>query len=357
MAKQTPLHEPARAAGAAFIEEAGWSVPAHFGSFAAEYESARRDAVLFDRSHHGKIEAAGNDAAVFLHNLSTNDVKSLTPGGGCEAFFCSATAKVLSYAHIYREPPQGKRETLWLDLTPGLDEKTFKHLDRYLISEDVTLTDHTEALAQMHLTGPRAAAVLSAALGEDPGAWVFLAFQTLTGGVTVRCTDWLDLPGYDLLCPAQEAASLWQKLLAAGAHPAGSEAWEVLRVEAGTPLYGVDIDDNTFAPEVGRTALAISYNKGCYLGQEPIVMARDRGVVQRSLVGLIVGDEPAPPGSLLFRDGKEVGRTTSSVRSPKLGCAVGLAYVRRRSQSEGTELELESAGSRRTVRVAKLPLA
>jgi folate-binding protein YgfZ len=164
------------------------------------------------------------------------------------------------------------------------------------------------------------------------------------------------MPGYDLLCPGAEAAGLWRKLVSSGARPAGREAWEVLRIEAGTPVYGADIDETTFAPEVGRIERTISYDKGCYLGQEPIVMARDRGVVQRGLVGLVVGDEPVPAGSQLYREFKEVGRTTSSVRSPRLGVAVALAYVRRGAQKPGTELEMESAAGRRTVRVIKLPM-
>jgi folate-binding protein YgfZ len=353
MAKSTPLHE--QHTGATFSEEAGWLVPSHFGDPAGEYETARSGAVVFDRSHHGKIEAAGNDALVFLHNLSTNSVKALAPGSGCETFFCTPTARVVSHGYIYRLLPTGKRETLWLDLSPGLDEKTLRHLDRYIIGEDVTLFDRTQALAQVHLAGPDAPRVLSAVLGEEPGAWTRCAFRTLDSRLTVRCTDPLGMPGYDLLCSAEQGALLWQELVSNGARPAGRDAWEILRVEAGTPVYGVDMDENTFAPEVSRTERAISYEKGCYLGQEPIVMARDRGVVQRGLVGLIVGDEPASPGSLLYRDGKEVGRTTSSVRSPRLG-AVALAYVRRGAQTPGTELEMAGAGANRKVRVAKLPM-
>ena len=171
VANRTPLHPLTTEAGAVFIDEAGWLVPAQFGDALAEYEAARSGAVVFDRSHHGKIEALGKDAAVFLHNLSTNDIKTLPPGSGCEAFFCTTTAKVASYAHVYRLPLEGKRERLWLDLTPGLAEKTYRHLDRYLISEDVTLTDHTAALAQVHLAGPGAAGVLAAALPDAEGAW------------------------------------------------------------------------------------------------------------------------------------------------------------------------------------------
>jgi glycine cleavage system aminomethyltransferase T len=240
MSKETPLH--AQHGSAAFTEEAGWVVPGHFGDPAGEYATVRTGAVVFDRSHHGKIEAIGNDALVFLHNLSTNNVKALSPGTGCEAFFCTPTAKVVSHGYIYRLPPAGKRETLWLDVAPGLDEKTFRHLDRYIIGEDVTLTDRTPALAQVHLAGPDAARVLSAALGEEPGAWVRGAFHTLPSGITLRCTDPLGLPGYDLLCPAEQGGALWQKLVGNGARPAGRAAWEILRIEAGTPVYGMDMD-------------------------------------------------------------------------------------------------------------------
>jgi tRNA-modifying protein YgfZ len=300
------------------------------------YDAARSSCALFDVSTRGKIEVAGTEAAVFLHNLATNDIKTLAPNHGCETFFCTATAKVVAHCWVWRLPPEGKRDTFWLDLDPGLAEKTYQHLDRHLISEDVTLTDRTRELAQFHVAGPRLDDVLG-----------------VRDSLTVRRTEPLGLPGIDVLCSAEEAGSLRQKLLSAGAAPGDAATFDVLRVEAGTPLYGADMDETTFVAEVGRTKQAISYNKGCYLGQEPIVMARDRGVVQRTLVGLRL-DEVAPPGSTLHRDGKEVGRTTSCVRSPRLG-PIALAYVKRGNQAPGTALEVEANGQRRPATVAALP--
>src|SRR5207244_9526745 len=143
----------------------------------------------------------------------------------------------------------------------------------------------------------------------------------------------------DIVCLRSLAANVWGLLLRAGAKPAGLQAYESLRVEAGTPVYGVDMDETRFIVEVGRTAQAISYNKGCYLGQEPVVMARDRGQVQRTLLGLkLAGEEPVPPGSKLFRDGKEVGVTASSVVSPGLGRPIAMAYVKRGNQEPGTNV-------------------
>jgi folate-binding protein YgfZ len=178
------------------------------------------------------------------------------------------------------------------------------------------------------------------------------------GTVQFRRRDRLGVPGIDVVCLPDEAASLWQSWVAAGARPAGLEAYEVLRVEAGTPVYGKDIDESNLAPEVGRTARAISYTKGCYLGQEPIVRVRDLGHVNRVLTGLKVsGALPLPPGSKLGRDGKEVGHVTSSVLSPGLGSVIALAYVRRGHSEPGTALEVEAAGAHRQAGVTSLPFS
>ena len=182
--------------------------------------------------------------------------------------------------------------------------------------------------------------------------------------------DLLGLPGFDLFCPtavlseavwerltpagATWAEVLWNRLAEAGATPAGREAFEMLRVEAGTPAFGPEIDENTFVPEVGRARQAISYTKGCYLGQEPIVMARDRGQVNRTLLGLKLTGGPAPHGSLVYRDDKEVGRVTSCVQSPRFG-TIALAYIRRGSQEPGTAVEVEAEGARRPAVVSALP--
>jgi len=311
-------------------------------------DAIRTSCVFFDRGDRGKIEADGSEAAVFLHNLSTNDIKGLAPGTGCEAFFCTATAKLLAHGWIWREPPEGKRDRFWLDLAPGLGEKMYGHLDRYLISEDVTLTDQTTLMGQLHLVGPRAAEVLRAAGFHPPQPWSRANFRG-----AIRCTDPLGMPGYDLLFPAGEAAVVREGLLAAGAIAGDPATWDILRLEAGLPQSGIDMDETTFAPEVNRTAQAISYHKGCYLGQEPIVMARDRGVVQRFLVGLRSSNLPAR-GNLLFRNGKEIRRVTSSVVSPGLG-PIALGYVRRGNEAPGTVVELEQDGVRLPATVQALP--
>jgi folate-binding protein YgfZ len=360
MPEHTPLHDATTKAGASRVEDAGWLVPAHFGDAAGEYAQARSGCVVFDQSHRGKVELTGGEAASFLHNLCTNDIKDLPLGGGCEFFLTTNKAKVVAHGFAYHVRLGDGRPALWLDLEPGTAEKVIQHLDRYVISEQVEFADRTREFAQMHLAGPNAIAVLERALMDEIPPLAELQHMERTFGADVTChvrrRDPLGMPGFDVVCLRARGEAVWQLLVRAGANPAGKEAFEVLRVEAGTPVWGGDIDENTFAPEVGRTAQAISYGKGCYLGQEPIVMARDRGQVNRALLGVKLPAGVVPRGSLLFREGKEVGRVMTSVVSPRLATAIGLAYVRRGSQEPGTMLEVEANTARRTAEVLKLPI-
>jgi folate-binding protein YgfZ len=382
MAERTPLYVATAKARAVFTEEAGWFVPARYGKTIAEYQEARRHAVVVDVSHRGKVELTGADAGRFLHNLCTNDVADLPLGAGREAFLTNAQARVVGQALIYHVLQEGK-EVWWLDMAPGTADKVVKHLDHYLISEQVVMADRTGGYAQLHVTGPEAAALLEQVVRADVKGLaelqdVELTFRPApppedpsdpesqrtamirfpaTAAAQIRRHDPLGQPGYDVVCPRSRAETVWQYLLAAGIRPVGLEAYHMLRVEAGTPLYGVDIDESNLGPEVGRTRQAISYTKGCYLGQEPIVRIRDLGHINRTLLGVkIAADEPVPRGAKLFHGGKEVGQVTSSVVSPRLGTVLALAYVRRGSDVPGTALEVEVGGDRRGATVVTLPL-
>jgi len=253
-----------------------------------DYSAALAAAAIFDTSAAGKLILAGPDAPMFLGNLSTNDIKNLPLGGGCEAYFCDARAKVQFAAWIDHVLLMNEH-ALWVETTAGRNDALAKYLDRYLISERVEISDRTTDFLQFHLAGPGAKAALDAVDGTP-------------------------------------------------------ETFETLRIEAGTPLFGPDIDESRFVMEVGRATRAVSYSKGCYLGQEPIVMARDRaGHVNRAFLGLKALDgAPPAPGTKLFRDGQEVGVVTSSCHSPRLGIPVALGYLRWKHQDPGLKLETES---------------
>jgi tRNA-modifying protein YgfZ len=278
---------------------------------------------LFDLSSYGKFELAGPDARSFLHNLCTQDVKNLAVGASCEAFLTNPKARVI--AHIWITCRQ--EEIVWLDMVAGQADKVTQHLNHYLISERVELTDRTEEFSLLRLVGSEASALL-AKLAITP----------------TRRHRLLGVDGCDLFCPVADAVALRQSLIGVGAAPGDTAAYQTLRIEAGLPEYGIDIDENRLAMEVNRTAQAICYTKGCFLGQETIVMARDRGQVNRLLMGMKVADGPGlPSGTKLFRANDEVGQVTSSVLSPRFG-VIALAYLRRGSWDAGTELKVEASG-------------
>ena len=326
-----------------------------------DYTAATTSAALFDTSGAAKLVLTGPDAPMFLGNLSTNDVKSLPLGGGCEAYFCDARAKVKFQTWIYHTLLGDKRHAMWVETTPGRNTELVQYLDRYLISEQVEITDRTSDFAHFHLAGPKASEVLSAALGEPVPELPEFAHMERTFGKDATCSirrrDQLGLPGFDVVCRTDVADGVKRMLLAAGAKEGTAETFEVLRIEAGTPVFGKDIDDNRFVMEVGFAARAVSYAKGCFLGQEPIVMARDRaGHVNRAFLGLKVLDGgPLPPGTKLFRDGQEVGLVTSSCHSPRLGTPVALAYLKWKHQEPGTRMEAETSTGKQAVEVLGLP--
>lgn len=331
------------------------SPAARNGDGNAGYDRALDGAALFDVSERGKVELKGADAVLFLHNLCTNDIKNLAEWSGCEAFLTTAQARVVAPILVYRMRG-ASGEILWLDADPGLGDKVVKHLDHHLISERVELADRTREDSQFHVAGPGAQTIVDKVMTSPLGDLAELghAVRQYDGAnpCHVRRHSPLGVPGFDLVCPAVAADDLRNHLVQAGADSAGPEAYEVLRVEAGTPLFGVDIDDNRLVMEVARPS-AICFTKGCFLGQEPIVMARDRGHVNRAFLGVKLEGSPAPRGTKLFHEGKEVGEITSSVFSPRLEQAIALAYIRRGHQEPGTVLECGE--ERRRAEVSALP--
>jgi folate-binding protein YgfZ len=361
MSRPSPLRSVEEQAGAAFAEYAGCELPVRYDDPAAEYRAAVEGAALFDYSHAGKLELTGPDAPQFLHNISTNDIKSLPLGGGCEAYLCDARARALFVAWVYHVRLADGRNALWVETTPGRAEALLKHLDKYLIAEAVELADVTDRFAQMHLAGPKAKEVLERALAAEVPHLAEFQHMERTFGSTATCSvrrrDPLGVPGYDLVCLPERAEGVWRMLTAAGATPAGLDTYETLRIEAGTPVYGQDIDESRFVMEVGNATRAVSFTKGCFPGQEPIVMARDRaGRVNRSFLGLRVLDGgPPPPGTRLVRDGQEVGLVTSSAVSPRLGAPVALGYVHWRHADLGTQLTAETPTGNHAVEAIGYP--
>lgn len=326
------------------------------------YAAARSGAALFDCSDATKIALVGPDARLLLHNLCTQDVKNLTQDAGAETFLTTAKARVVAHGAVSYGWRQGQnQEELWFDTAPEQAERVLQHLNHFLISEQVDLVDRTREVGMLRVVGPMAASILSAVFrAELPtrAPWQHITGTQDKNQVIIRHHLSLNLPGFDCFCVATESLRLWERLVTAGATPADSSTHDLLRVEAGWPVVGIDMDENRFVVEVGRGAQAISYTKGCYLGQEPIVMARDRGQVNRMLLGILCGAGPVlARGTKLFQGDAEVGQITSSVESPRLGQTIALAYIRRGSQEPGTKLTIETVPAKRQGVVSYLPFA
>jgi folate-binding protein YgfZ len=294
-------------------------------TLAHDYAILVEGAGLLDRSARGKLDVTGPDAAEYLQGQVTNDVPALEPGDACYAALLDPKAHIQADMRILRAGPS----ELWLDTEPQTLEAVLAHLRMYKIGRQVEIADRTSERALLSLIGPRAAEM--AARAGEPAKVVPTEL------------------GADLLVPAEAAGTVRAALLAAGALQVGEEAAEVVRVERGIPRHGVDFGPDNLPGEAGITERAVSFTKGCYIGQEPVARMYHRGRPNRTLRGLRLAAE-APPGAPVSAGPKEVGRLTSSVSSPRLG-AIGLAILRREVES-GDEV---TVGGEVTATVTDLP--
>lgn len=319
--------------------------PISFGDPRAEYAAARNDAALFDTSDRTQLEFTGRDRAKFLHNFCTNDVARMAVGDGTEAFVTNVQGKVLGHIQIFAD-----RDSLWIECVAGSAARLLPHFSKYQISEDVEFHDRSAELGSLLVAGPAvreklAQAGLSAVSGEIPGGSGKHVHSTLSDiPVHVRTCDALGVPGYTLVAIRPQLPVLWQKLANSAMRPAGLAAMEALRIEAGSPLYGQDITDANLAQEVNRTSLAISFTKGCYLGQEPIARIDALGHVNQELRGVRFSAGAVPPAgselSTVEPEPRVIGRITSSALSYDDDCPVALAYLRRNFNTPGMHVQV-----------------
>lgn len=282
------------------------------------------------------LEVSGRDAAPFLHSFTTSDIKKLPVGHGCEAFVTSPQGKTLGHVLIFRG-----EKSLLVSTTAGQATPLIGHLGRYVISEDVEFRDLTSERVTLLLAGPHAAEIL-AKFGVESVPAELLAWQSISlGGIplTIARVEYVTSPSFLLFVPASEATALGARLQSAGAIACSEAVVDAARIEAGVPLFGRDISDDNLPQEIARDAKAISFTKGCYLGQETIARIDALGHVNRLLVGVrFAGNDIPVTGTSLSFDDKEVGRVTSAAWSPKLNAPLAFAVVRRAQAKPGTRL-------------------
>lgn len=300
------------------------AVPAHRGDFLAEQRAMVRAAAVVDRSHRGVLAVPGDDRLSWLHLLLTQHVAELPDGAGTETLVLDVNGRVLHHAVLAHVG-----DTVWLDTEPGEAAVVLDYLSRMRFWSKVEPRDATGELAVLTVVGPETPGVLERAGVPAPnGAY---ASALLPGGGVVRRMPWPRPDAADLLVPRAEKDVWFARLVAAGARPAGTMAFEALRVEALAPRLHRDTDDRTIPHEVGWIGSAVHLSKGCYRGQETVARVANLGRPPRRLVllHLDAGDEELPvPGHPVLRDGRPVGRVGSVVLHHELG-AVALALVKR----------------------------
>ena len=306
------------------------------------YRALRERAVTGSIAPRAQIGVAGKDRASYLQGLLTNDIPSLTAGSGCYSAWLTPHGRMLTDLHLFESG-----DMMLLDVPAAQLQPTLERLDQFLFSEDVQLADLSGSLAGVWVHGPEAAAVVAATIEglEAPSRWSDYrnARGTFAGEPIVAArVDQLGVPGFVLYVALAHAPALVSALDAAGAPAADSAALEAARLEAGYPVFGVDMTEDTIPLEAGIEQRAISFTKGCYVGQEVIirVLHRGGGRVARRLVALRVEGSPPPAGAKLFAAEREVGAVTSAAQSPRFG-ALALGYVHRDFVAPGTALSVE----------------
>ena len=289
---------------------------------AGEYRTLKQGCGLLDRSERGKLALTGTERKPFLAGQVTNDIEGLQAGGGCYAAFLTHKGKMLGDLRVLAVEDDGAEPELLLDTERATLQALFDLVRRFKIGYDVELHKRTVQRGLLSLVGPAARAVAGA---EDlpPDEHSHRAGEIAGHAVRLIATD----VGVDVLCEAEDTDSVRTALLAAGAAPASEQAAEILRVERGRPRYGVDADDATIPQEAGLNERAVSFTKGCYVGQETVARLFYRGKPNRHLRGLKLS-EPVAPGAELQLGERVVGTISSSLVSPELG-PIALALVRR----------------------------
>jgi folate-binding protein YgfZ len=309
-----------------------------------QYRAAHNSAIVIDRSSQGTIALAGADRAAFLHALVTNDVAGLPMGRGVYAAYLTPQGRMISDLRIIET---GNR--MLLNVERHIAAPLAERFDRLIFSEDVQARDATSELTVLGVHGPSASRMIERATGVSVSDLANQYDNVTTEFVTVVRDDALGLPGYDMYVSSSDAAAVWSKLIEAGAVRSDDDTAEALRIEAGRPRFGIDMTTDTIPLEAGLEDRAISFTKGCYVGQEVIirVMHRGHGRVAKRLVSIVLSGAVVPAGGdkIQLAD-RVVGEITSAAPSPKHDAPLALGYVQRDHAAPGTELTVNGLQAR-----------
>jgi folate-binding protein YgfZ len=351
----TPLGDKLIQTGARGGEYCGVETAACFGDSRHEFAALVRHCGVYDLGWHAQFQIAGRDRTRWLNGMVTNNIRDLAPGCGNYNFLLNAQGHIQGDLYVYN-----RGETFIACTERAQLETILRLLRKYIIMDQVELTEAGDQLTAIGLRGPHAGEVLRQARFEgdlpESAAMVEVDWQGQRLSLTRTARE--RLPEYELWMPRKhaETGGLWDALVAAGATPAGTDALEMFRVAAGIPRYGVDIRERDLPQETAQMH-ALHFSKGCYIGQEIVERIRSRGSVHRTLTGLEIEAAVPAPGTRIQLNGKEVGEITSALQAPRLdddNCiSLALGYIRREGAAPGTQVQAGEAPAR----ISALPFA
>ena len=330
------LHDIQASAGAIFADlTGGETVPVSFGNDAAAIVATKQGVALYDRTHWGRIQISDSDRLRFLHNQTTNNFNILKPGQGCDTVFVTSTARTIDLATAY-----ATEDTVLLLVSPSRRRQLIELLDRYIFPMDrVELTDLTDTTVTFSLLGPESTKLLEKMGVIELENQPYASHQLIDlAGIEVRVAvgSGLATPGYTLIVSASDAANLWQELVKIGAVPMGDRIWEQLRIEQGRPAVDFELTDD-YNPLEARLLHTITYDKGCYIGQETIARLNTYKGVKQQLWGVQLSGYVAP-GSVVTIGEEKVGKLTSLTETES--GFFGLAYIRTKAGGEGLKVQV-----------------
>jgi aminomethyltransferase len=303
----------------------------------AEFAVLRSGCGVYDLGWRAKIALTGDDRVRWLNGMITNNVRDLALGHGVYGFVLTPQGRIVADLYAYN-----RGDSLLVDSDQEQVPKLLETFDHYIIMDDVEVTNVSDKLAAIGVTGPRSRTVLQKT-GVDPGNLQALQFVDLTWngtGLTVVRADLPALEAYELWLAPQNIAALWDALVRSGATPVGSDGFEALRIASGIPRFGVDIRERDLPQETGQDR-ALNFSKGCYIGQEIVERIRSRGNVHRAFAGFRTEGELPASGTKISNDGKDIGEVTSAAVLPSdPPCRVALGYLRREFANPGTTVAI-----------------
>ena len=336
--RKTPLYEAHLELNARIVDFAGWAMPVFYTGILEEARAVRTKVGVFDISHMGRISIQGAGATRFLQSYTSNDVNALKPSEAQYSLLTNPDGGIIDDIIVYRE----SLDSYKVVINAGNTAKDLKWL-RGSMPEDVSLTDQTDETAMIAIQGPEAP-VLLAKLAENPDLLNLKRFQYATGNLlgseTTFCrTGYTGEDGFEIIVPAERSIDIWRELVKQGATPCGLGSRDALRIEAGYPLYGHEIDDTTSPVEAGLMWV-VKLEKESFTGSEAIRACKTRGPI-RKLIGLLSSERIQPrQGYVIFSGDDEIGVVTSGVFSPTLNSSVAMGYVFTEFAKPGVQVEI-----------------